>query len=518
MDKTEKKNRKENTDKKAGKEKEVFFETKKLTKKFGEITAVNQVDMQICTGEIRGLIGENGSGKSTISSMISAIHTVTDGDMVMYGKPYKPRDPGDARAHGIAMIVQEAGTIDALTIAENIFVGDEKRFARYGVINREKMNREAQLALENIGVTDVDVTKPAAAYSFETRKLVEVAKALYYEPVLFIVDETTTALSQSGRKIIYRIIHELRDKGKAVLFISHDLEELMENCDVLTVLRDGKLADTIEKQDFDEGRIKHSMVGREIKGDYYRSDFDGSHGKKIMLEAKNISNADLHDVSLMLHEGEILGLAGLSGCGMHQLGRVLFGLDKVEQGSITAAGKDGSRVCVSSVQDALECRIGYISKDRDKEALVLPASIKENLVLPNLSRMGAFITPRREREYAGKQIDSLAIKCSSMNQAVGELSGGNKQKVSFGKWIGNDSKTIIMDSPTRGVDIGVKTTMYQLIAKMKKEGYSILIISEEMPELIGMCDRIMVMKDGRITNSFQRSETLSEQQIIEYMI
>lgn len=500
------------------KKNEVFFETKKLTKKFGEVVAVNQVDMVIRTGEIRGLIGENGSGKSTISSMISAIHTVTDGEMLLYGKPYKPKDPGDARAHGITMIVQEMGTIDGLTIAENIFVGDEKRFAHHGIINRDEMNREAEKVLKNIGVTDVDVTRPAASYSLETRKLVEVAKSLYYDPILFIVDETTTALSQTGRKIIYRIIHELRDKGKAVLFISHDLEELMNNCDVLTVLRDGKMVDTIEKADFDENRIKHSMVGREIKGDYYRSDFDGTHGEKVMLHAEHISNEVLHDVSITLHEGEILGLAGLSGCGMHQLGRALFGLDKVKEGRITAVGDGGTEVSISSVQDALNCRIGYISKDRDKEALVLPASIKDNLLIPNLRKMGVLISPRKEKEYAQKQIDFLAIKCSSMNQAVGELSGGNKQKVSFGKWIGNNSKIIIMDSPTRGVDIGVKTTMYQLIARMKKEGYSILIISEEMPELIGMCDKILVMKDGKVTNAFNRDESLSEQQIIEYMI
>lgn len=497
---------------------EIFFETKDLTKKFGDVTAVNHVSMTIRTGEIRGLIGENGSGKSTISSMISAIHTVTGGEMFLYGKPYSPKNPGDARKCGITMIVQEAGTIDGLSIAENIFVGDEKRFSHHGIIDRAAMNREAVKALKNIGVTDVDVTRPAAAYSLETRKLVEVAKALYYDPVLFIVDETTTALSQSGRKTIYRIIHELRDKGKAVLFISHDLEELMENCDVLTVLRDGKLVDTIERAEFDENRIKHSMVGREIKGDYYRSDYDSSHGEKVTLQAEHISNRDLKDVSVTLHEGEILGVAGLSGCGMHQLGRVLFGLDKLTEGKVQAFRPDGTEVTVRSVQDALDSSIGYISKDRDKEALVLPASIKDNLVLANLNRMGTFILPKKEREHAKEQIESLAIKCSSMNQAVGELSGGNKQKVSFGKWIGNKSRIIIMDSPTRGVDIGVKTTMYQLIARMKKEGYSILIISEEMPELIGMCDEILVMKDGKVTQSFKRSENLSEQQIIEYMI
>lgn len=496
----------------------ILFETRGLTKKFGDVVAVDHVDMTIRAGEIRGLIGENGSGKSTISSVISAIHRATEGEMLLNGVVYKPLSATDARAKGITMIVQEAGTAEGLTIAENMFLGEERRFCKHGIVDRKAMNREAQKALEDIGVNDIDVTKAAGAYSFETRKLVEVAKALYHDPLLFIVDETTTALSQYGRSIVYQIIHDLKRKGKAVLFISHDLEELIKNCDVLTVLRDGKLVETIEKADFDESRIKHAMVGREIQGNYYRNDYDGSHGKTVTLEGKNLCNRDLDNVNIVLHEGEVLGIAGLSACGMHQVGRALYGLDKLQSGSIECKNSNGETVYIHSVKDALACGIGYISKDRDKEALVLPASIKENLVLANLNRMGPFITPKLEKEHARQQIESLEIKCSSMNQPVGELSGGNKQKVSFGKWIGNDSKIIIMDSPTRGVDIGVKATMYQLIAQMKRKGYSILIISEELPELIGMCDAIMVMKNGKVQKIFQRSEELSEQQVIEYMI
>ena len=491
----------------------VFIETKNLTKRFGDVLAVNQVSLCVRRGEILGLIGENGSGKSTISSMISAIHTVTSGEMFIEGKKYQPKDRIDAIGHGIAMIVQEAGTIEALTVAENMFLGDEKRFMRHGVVNRKAMEDEAGRALEAIGIKQIDPGEVIGRYNFEDRKLVEVAKAVYYRPELFIVDETTTALSQYGRELLYRLIHKLRDEQKAVLLISHDLQELMEHCDVLTVLRDGNLIETIGKEEFDEDRIKHSMVGREIKGDYYRSDYDGRCNGEIAVCGEHLVSDVLRDVSFTLKQGQILGVAGLSGSGMHELGRAVFGIEKLRSGKVSV---QKAEIC--SVKDALANDIGYISKDRDKEALILPASIKDNLVLANLSKMKFWITRRTEREFAKKLISDLNIKCSSMNQAVGELSGGNKQKVSFGKWIGNDSRIIVMDSPTRGVDIGVKTTMYQLITDLKHQGYAILLISEEMQELIGMCDEILIMKDGRIAGSVQRSAELNEQDIISCMI
>ena len=493
---------------------EIFFETKDLTKKFGDVTAVNHVSMAIRTGEIRGLIGENGSGKSTISSMISAIHTVTGGEMFLYGKPYSPKNPGDARKCGITMIVQEAGTIDGLSIAENIFVGDEKRFAHHGIIDRAEMNREAVKALENIGVTDVDVTRPAAAYSLETRKLVEVAKALYYDPILFIVDETTTALSQSGRKTIYRIIHELRDKGKAVLFISHDLEELMEVCSKLIVLRDGVFVAELEKSEFEEEKIKELMVGRKLTGDYYRSDYDGSYGREVVLSAEKLYVGDsLKGVSLELHKGEILGIGGLTDCGMHELGKALFGNVKPLYGEV----KLGNGKKITSEKQAIKNKIGYVSKNRDQEALILSASIMENTVLPSLSMIakGGVITKGAEKKFTDKQVKDMSIKCREIGQNVGDLSGGNKQKVVFGKWLGNESEIYILDCPTRGIDIGVKAFMYQLMYRLKKEGKSILMISEELPELIGMCDRIYIMCQGKISGCINREE-FSQEVIMRY--
>lgn len=507
-------------------EKRLFLKTKQLTKRFGEVVAVDHVDMEIYSGEIRGLIGENGSGKSTISSMISGIHTITSGEILLAdGRTYKPSSPNDAKKEHISMIVQETGTIDHLTVAENIFLGSEKRYCRFGVLNNAKMVEEAQKALDAIGADDIKADSNIDCCNFEQRKIIEIAKALYYDPELFIVDETTTALSQEGRMKIYEIMKNLRSKGKAVVFISHDLPELMDICDTLTVLRDGKLIANIEKADFDENKIKQTMVGREIKGNYYRSDSVPSHRDEVMLKLENVTTELLNNVSIDVHAGEIVGIGGLSGSGIHDIGRVGFGMEKLKGGKVTALANDKNGelkpVEVRTTQDALKASIGYIAKDRDKETLILASSIADNLTLSALDKIKkkcGIILPSDEKKFADEQIKNLRIKCSSRRQPVKELSGGNKQKVSFGKWIGNDSKILVFDSPTRGVDVGVKTVMYQLLDDLKHQGYAIMIISEELPELIGMSDRIFILKDGSVTKSFDRSPTLSDTQIIEYMI
>lgn len=526
-------------------EKQILLSTEELTKRFGEVVAVNHVSMDICLGEIRGLIGENGSGKSTISSMISGIYTVTSGKMFLRGEPYHPSNPLDARKHAVVMVVQETDTIDGLSVAENIFLGEEKRFGKIGVVARGKMIEEAKKALAAIGIDRINPADSINAYSFEDRKLIEIARALYYNPELFIVDETTTALSQEGRTEIHKIMRKLRDEGKAVLFISHDLPELMETCDVLTVLRDGELIANIDKEDFDEDKIKQTMVGRVIEGDYYRSDFDPSTGEMVRLSVEHVSSNGIEDVSFELHEGEIIGIGGLSGSGMHEIGKVLFGMQKLTAGRIVTfapkklkfkekfqknlskltkkpfdKGLNEEEIEIKSIADAYRANIGYISKDRDNETLILPASIKDNLTVSALDELAVFgiISPFAEKKFAEKQKEELNIKCSSINQPVKELSGGNKQKVSFGKWIGKDCKILVFDSPTRGVDVGVKTTMYQLLYRLKKEGYSIIIISEEMPELIGMSDRLLILKNGKITKEFARSADLVDSMVIDYMI
>lgn len=496
--------------------KNVLLETDGLSKNFGDIRVLDQVSLQIRGGEIQGLIGENGSGKSTISNLIHGMYQPTEGKMKLKGKPYQPKSPLDARANNITMIVQEKDTIDMLSVAENIFLGNESMFRRKMLIDTAKMNREARKALENIGITDIDVTEPIFKYDFETRKLIEIAKALYYEPELMIVDETTTALSQNGRMKIYKIMKRMKDAGKAVLFISHDLPELMEICDCLTVLRDGKLMMTIGKESFSEDHIKKAMVGRTISKDLYRSDYQGRLTDKAAIQLTGVSSKVLDQISLEVYEGEIVGIGGLSGAGIHEIGKIIAGIDKKKSGSVKIYDEE-----LRGIQHAFDLKVGYISKDRDVDTLLLNESIQDNLSISawnQLRRGKMFILPKDEKRFAEEQIENLHIKCSSGSQLVRELSGGNKQKVSFGKLIGNNSRVLILDSPTRGVDIGVKTTMYELIHELKQQGNAILIISEELPELIGMCDRILILKDGKISGKFERNVDLKEVDIINHMI
>ncbi|WFR56700.1 sugar ABC transporter ATP-binding protein [Anaerocolumna sp. AGMB13025] len=494
----------------------VLLEVKDIVKKFGEVTALNQVSLEIRGGEIHGLIGENGSGKSTVSSVICGIHQATSGELYLKGKLYNPKSPLDARENHISMIVQETDTIDLLSIAENVFLGQEQSFGKAGFVNLGLMQKEAREALKRVGLDTVDVTAPIASLNFETRKIVEIAKALYYQPELLIIDETTTALSQDGREKIYEIMKKMKEEGRAVLFISHDLPELVATCDCLTVLRDGKLIETIKKEQFDESYIKKSMVGRTLAEQLYRTDYETTPPKPAVVQVKEVSADMLREVSLDLHEGEILGLGGLSGSGMHEMGQVLAGLKKVRKGNVVVFGER-----LKDNYHAAKLKVGYISKNRDAETLILSESIQDNLTISAwdmLRRFKLFILPGEEKKFALEQIKLLNIKSSSRKQTVRELSGGNKQKVSFGKLIGNKSKVLILDSPTRGVDIGVKTTMYQLIYDLKQQGFAIVIISEELPELIGMSDRILIFKDGRIRAEFMRSETLSDTDIIDFMI
>lgn len=496
---------------------EVLIKTNEIVKHFGLTHALNGISIEVRRGEIVGLIGENGSGKSTLSSIISGIYPPTSGSLELKGKPYKPADTVDAQRHGISMITQEMGTLSGIRVADNIFLGKEDFFARRGIVNRKKMYEAAREALGKIGISDIDPEAPIAKYSLEDRKLIEVVRGIYTDPEVFIVDETTTALSQKGREIIYKLIEKFREEDKAVIFISHDLDEIMQVCNKLIVLRDGDFIAQLSKEEFEENRIKELMVGRKLTGDYYRSDYDGSYGKDVVLKADRIyAGHILQDISLELHKGEILGIGGLTDCGMHDLGKVLFGMEKPLYGSVTL----GDGKAVTGAKGAISNGIGYVSKNRDQEALILSASILDNTVLPSLNKImrTGLIFRKDEKNFTDRQVEDLNIKCREIEQDVRDLSGGNKQKVVFGKWLGNESEIFILDCPTRGIDIGVKAFMYQLMYRLKKEGKSIIMISEELPELIGMSDRIMIMKDGKIQKTFNRSEELNESVLIKEMV
>ena len=502
-----------------GRNKELIFEARKICKSFGPTIALDDVDLSVCRGEITGLIGENGSGKSTISSIAAGMQPASSGEMFFLGKLHKPATMIEGAKAGIGMIVQEMGTVPGISVAENIFIGQEDKFKQFGLINKKRMNEAAREALKAIG-SDIAPDQVIDQLNMQERKLVELAKVMYEQPEMLIVDETTTALSHQGREILYNVMRKMKAKNKAVLFISHDLAELMEVCDTLTVLRDGKFVATLDKSEMNEQKIKRLMVGREMSDKYYREDYDGSYGDEIVLEAKTITTATglLENFSVELHKGEVLGIGGLSHCGMHELGRALFGEEKILTGSVVHV-PSGDRI--TSPISAMKHQIGYVSKNRDVEALVLTASIKDNIIAAAFDKVtssGGFIFPNSEKKYVNEQIDSLGIKCASVNQNVQYLSGGNKQKVVFGKWVGRDCDILILDCPTRGVDVGVKAAMYDLIYEMKLKGKAIVLISEELTELIGMSDRLIILKNGKQTGEFIRSRELTETAIIESMI
>lgn len=307
----------------------------------------------------------------------------------------------------------------------------------------------------------------------------------------------------------------VRDRGGAVIFITHDLAELIDICDCVTVMRDGHYIETLFKEQMEESRLKSLMVGREVADNLYRADDAPDYQPEVVLRAEGLNAINVYSVTIELHKGEILGIGGLAECGMHELGKVLFGIEKPDSGTVTVGGKT-----ITSPREAIRLGVGYLSKNRDTEAIILNASIQDNICLPSLPKLTkhGFINPKREKALAEKWTDALAIKMRSSDQHCRELSGGNKQKVVLAKWMGNDSQILIMDCPTRGIDIGVKEAIYKLMQQFKKEGRSMIMISEELPELIGMSDRILIMKNHEIVQEIPRSAQIDENQLVSSMI
>lgn len=494
-----------------------LIQVNKLSKHFGVTIALNEVSFEVPKGVVCGLVGENGSGKSTFASILAGIIEQTKGEIYFEGELWKPSSILEAQKNGVAMIVQETGTIENVSVAENIFLGQEMQFSNGVFISRKKMYTAAQALLDELGINSFNAATPSRRLDMQDRKLVEIAKAIYWKPKVFVVDETTTALSHTGRELLYSLMKKMINQGTTVLFISHDLEELEEQCDIISVLRDGDFVGTLKKEEFETDKLKQMMIGRNLEGDYYHADNEG-YSEEVVLRADHITTLeDLLCFSIELHKGEVLGIGGLSDCGMHTLAKALFGAEKILDGKVVL----GNGTVVNSTKTAIANKMGYMSKDRDRESLALNATVKENIVsiaFKNNAVLGPLISFKKEKEYAQKQIDELSIKCASKNHLVNTLSGGNKQKIVFGKWMGVDSEIIIMDCPTRGVDIGVKAAMYKLIYEMKKSGKSILLISEELPELIGMSDRIIIMRDGQISAEIKRSEGLNEHKLINAML
>ena len=498
-------------------EKKTLLVAENIDKKFDITHAVDNVSLTIDAGEIRGLIGENGSGKSTFSQMLCGIYTIGGGTFTLDGKELHVHNQVEANNEGVAIIVQEMGTLSGLTVAENIFLGHEEPFMNGVVKNSAAMNKEAQRLLNEYGFGRINAAAMIDQYNFEDRKLVEIVKATYFKPKILVVDETTTALSQNGRLELYKIMDAVRADGRSVIFISHDLGEVLERTDTVTVLRDGEYIDTVNTKDVTEDDLKRLMVGREIGNAYYRTDYGTKVSKEVVLTIKNVTVPhQIYDVSFELHRGEILGFGGLSECGMHEVGKAIFGASWDREGSVTLA--DGTEI--NSIPTAIKHSIAYASKDRDNESIIINESIRNNIVLPSIDDLAnhKLLSGRKLTKFAEKHAETMQTKMASVHQFISDLSGGNKQKVVLARWLGKGSDILVLDSPTRGIDVKVKQAIYALMQELKADGKSIIMISEEIPELLGMSDRIFIMKDGKINGEFLRSKELDENDLIAKMV
>ncbi len=498
---------------------EIRLQVQHLCKSFGITKAVQDVSFNVNKGEVHALIGENGSGKSTLTNMLTGIYTIDSGKFILDGKEIHPRNQVEANNEGISIIVQELGTLSGLTVAENIFLGHEEQFISHGIKNTRAMNRRANELLKQYDFSHIRAEDQIDDYNFEDRKFIEIIKATYFSPKIVVIDETTTALSQEGREELYKHMDRIRAEGNSVIFISHDLAEVLERSDTVTIMRDGVYIDTVKSSDVTEDDLKRLMVGRAVTGNYYRTDYGEKVSDEIVLSAKGVSVPGLiEDVSFDLHKGEILGFGGLSESGMHEVGKAVFGASYDRTGEVVLA--DGTEI--DSIPTAIDHSIAYTSKDRDNESLVLNQSIEDNITLPSLRDLAKgplqFLRDSALSAFAEKYATQMSVKMQGIEQFVSDLSGGNKQKVVLARWIGKDSDILVLDSPTRGIDIKVKQDIYQLMDRMRKQNKSVIMISEELMELIGMCDRILIMKDGKINGELTRSQELDENALIAKMV
>ncbi|MGI6072232.1 MAG: sugar ABC transporter ATP-binding protein [Lachnospiraceae bacterium] len=498
---------------------EIVFTIRGLNKHFGPTHANKNVDLDLKKGEIRGLIGENGSGKSTLISQIAGIYPSDSGEMTINGEPYVPTDPLYAYKHKISMVLQELGVVGNLSVAANVFLGRTKQFAKAGFVNLKKMNRAAAEVFKKWDIPMPPLGGNVGKMLIEERKMVELARALSIEPNILLLDEITQSLSMNNREKLYDILKKIKELGRSVILITHDVEEMLRITDNITVLRDGEVVGTVVSSETDPDTVKHMMVGREMEGDYYRSDRSAEYDDTVVLKVDNISvPGEIEDITFDVHAGEIIGLCGLSDSGIHSVGKALYGLSKISKGSITLCE---SGKTIRTPMQALGSRMGYVPKDRDSEAMMINDSVRENFSLPSMTELSGpvgYISPKKMNELASRMVDQLSVKCTGILQPVNALSGGNKQKINLGRWLAKDLKVLILDCPTRGVDVGVKAYIYSLMKEAKKEKIAIVLISDELTEVIGMADRLIVMKDGKMTRVISRDGDFTEQAIIEVMI
>lgn len=482
------------------------LQMRRICKTYPGVRALDNVDLEVRAGEVHAIVGENGAGKSTLMKILAGAQPKDSGEILINGQPVQIDSPHKAMDLGISIIYQEFNLVPYLNAAENIFLGREPRAKVPGFVDFRTMYREAQEVIDRLGVP-INVRTPVNRLSVAQQQMVEIAKATSRQSSIIVMDEPSATLTEHELERLFTLIRQLKSEGTAIVYISHRLEEVFQIADRVTVLRDGKHIATRPTSELTREEIIRLMVGRELTQMIPK--VPAPIGD-VVLEVRGLSRKDkLHNISFSLRKGEILGIAGLVGAGRTELARAIFGADPIDSGEIILEGKP---IRIRSPQEAIQHGIGLVTEDRKAQGLILGMVVRENVTLANLGALSRlnFINLARERQVAQKHVQDLSIKTPTIEQTVQNLSGGNQQKVVLAKWLFTQSKVLIFDEPTRGIDVGAKTEIYQLMNDLAAQGVAMLMISSELPEVLGMSDRILVMHDGRVVGELQAGEATQE--------
>jgi len=478
---------------------EYIVELKNVTKYFPGVVALNIMSLQIKPGEIHGLIGENGAGKSTLIKVLTGVYHPEEGEVFVEGNKQEFKTPNNARQAGIACVYQELNIIKLLSITDNIFMGRSIK-NKVGLLDYGKMNQEAHEAMLKLG-HDIDVNTACGNLGMGLQQMVEIAKAIQLNSKLIIMDEPTSSLGEKEVAQLMSTVRTLKEQGIAILFVSHKLEELFELCDRVTVMRDGELVITEDIKDMTNDRLINAMVGRTLDNLFPK--ITVAKGEEMLKVSDLNSIGVLEHVSFTAYSGEILGFAGLVGAGRTETMRAIFGADGKDGGEIYIKGK---KVNIKSPKDAIREGIAFLTEDRKHQGLILAQTIKNNLILASIDKFSnaGMLDDKKVKDTGEELIERLKIKTPSINEVTGQLSGGNQQKVIIGKWANVDADIYIFDEPTRGIDVGAKVEVYKVMNDLVKQGKCVIMVSSELPEILGMSDRVIVMRGGKIMGEIER--------------
>ncbi|HEY5080305.1 MAG TPA: sugar ABC transporter ATP-binding protein [Opitutaceae bacterium] len=472
-----------------------------ISKSFGATQALRSVSLEVAAGEVHALIGENGAGKSTLLKILSGAHGSDAGSMELEGLPYRPAGPLDARRRGVAMIYQEVNLALHLSVQENILLGSES--SRLGWIDAAESRRRAGESLAALGYSHIPLGRPAAEFSIAEQQVIEIARALLTQPRVLIMDEPTSSLTQPDTEKLFAVIARLRAQGVSIIYVSHFLEECRQACDRYTVLKDGETVGTGPMAETGMDALVGLMTGRPVADLYPRA---ARRAGSLVLEVRALANAPrLKTASFQLREGEILGVAGLVGAGRTDLVRAVFGLDRADSGEVAVFGRDVER---PTPRRSWSEGLGFLSENRKEEGLMLGQPIADNITMTKLgefARLG-WIRGDRQEAAARRWTGELAVKCRDERQPVGELSGGNQQKVALARLLEHPARILLLDEPTRGIDVGSKAQVYEIVGRLAAAGKSVVLVSSYLPELLGLCDTIGVMRRGELVAVRPRSE------------